>query len=755
VLNNFFNFLIKKSIWSLGILLLVVGVLISQIQHFSLDASEESLSLDGDKNLTLYNKTEEIFGTNEPLIISYTSDKGLINTENLIRLRAFRDDLLTIDQVHSVVSILDVSLFQSPPLSLGELAGDIITIDNGKADLALVADEFATSPLYAKNLMSEDGKTTALLINLSNPLLSDNAASTKEAIAALRLTMDKYRNDAQLHLGGIPMIRNDVMAYIAKDLVVFSLAVVALMSLILAIIFRKIRWVLIPIGVSVTAALSMTGLLGILGWKVTVISTNFFSLSLVMTLSVSIHLVVRYRELALASPNAELADLLKQTLRQMLTPCVLTTLTTIAAFASLIVSHIQPVIDFGWMMAIGVCIALILSFVSFAVLMILLPKATIKSKNRNLFLSHKLAVFTDKYGNQLIIGLVFLVIIAMSGVKELTVENRFIDYFKSSSEIHQGLNHIDKQLGGTMALDIIFDDLANNYWVDPMLQEDIHRVHKYLESLDATGKVMSIDSMMQILTKANNDKPPSGFLLMIGKNHMSEFAKSQILDPHLSESADQLRVVSRIKETDKSLNRVKLIDNIKTELVDTYGFKPDSFHLTGTFVLYNNLLQSLFDSQIKTIAVVFGVIFVMFILVLKSLSLSLLALIPNTLPAMFILGIMGLTNIPLDLMTITIAAIAIGIGVDNAIHYIHRFKAEFKIDQDYLATMYRSHASIGLAMFYTSITIAIGFLVLALSNFVPNIYFGIFTAIAMLSAMLANLTLLPKLLLIFKPKMGK
>jgi hypothetical protein len=160
----------------------------------------------------------------------------------------------------------------------------------------------------------------------------------------------------------------------------------------------------------------------------------------------------------------------------------------------------------------------------------------------------------------------------------------------------------------------------------------------------------------------------------------------------------------------------------------------------------------LFDSQIKTIATVFVIIFAMFLLIFRSMSLALLAVIPNTIPSLLILGTMGLTNIPLDLMTITIAAIAIGIGIDNAIHYINRFQVEFTKDSDYLATMYRTHSSIGLAIFYTAITVSIGFLVLALSNFIPSIYFGVFMAIAMLSAVLVNLTLLPKLLITFKPK---
>ncbi len=403
-------------------------------------------------------------------------------------------------------------------------------------------------------------------------------------------------------------------------------------------------------------------------------------------------------------------------------------------------------------MSIGVTIALVLSFIAFPIIMRFLPKAQVPTFNTELGFTHSLAKFSERFGNHLIVAIVLFVGLAGVGINQLSVENRFIDYFKKSTEINQGLTLIDKKLGGTIPLEIVFDDLAEDYWYDEDLRADMHKIHQYLEDLEETGKVLSIDTLMQILTRANDNKTPNGFFLNIIKSQISGDAKTQVLDPYMSEDSGQLRMVIRVRETNKELKRAALIEKIENYISKDMGFKADSFHTTGMLVLYNNMLQSLFDSQIKTILAVFAMIFVMFLFVFKSFSLSVLAIIPNTLPSLFILGIMGWTNIPLDLMTITISAIAIGIGVDNAIHYIHRFKAEFTKDRDYLATMYRSHDSIGLAMFYTSITVTLGFLILALSNFIPSIYFGIFTAIAMLSALLANLTLLPKLILIFKPK---
>ncbi len=790
-MKYFYNAVIKKPGGSVVLLLLFVIFFITQITNFQLDASSDSLVLEGDNNLRYYQSIKKNYGSDDYLVISYQVKDNLLYPKQLKHLTSLKKDLKAIEQVRSVTTILDVPLFQSPPLSLTDLASKDISIDNGNANLALAGKEFKTSPLYADNLVSKDGKTSAVLVVLkdnkqfkerrkirnemrakrvNNELSKEELTKLRsiekqvmqdatiqnnlqnKTITQIRATIDKYRDKANLFLGGLPMITTDIIGYIGNDLVIFSLAVIALMSLILALIFKGIRWVIIPIGISITGALTMTGILAFLGWKVTIISSNFFSLLLVMTLSVTIHLVVRYRELAQSNPDLEYYTLIQNTLEEMLKPCLFTTMTTIVAFGSLLVSGIRPVIDFGLMMSMGVTIALALSFVAFPIIMRFLPKAQVSKFNTELGFTYILAKFSERFGNHLLAAMVLLIGLSIVGINKLSVENRFIDYFKQNTEINQGLTLIDKKLGGTVPLEIIFDELAEDYWYDEDLRADIHKIHQYLDSLDETGKVLSIDTLMQILTRANNDKTPGGFFLNIIKSQIPEGAKGHVLYPYMSEDSGQLRMVIRIHETNKNLKRSALIEKIKNYIAKDIGFKEDSFHITGMLVLYNDMLQSLFNSQIKTIIMVFVMIFIMFLFIFKSFSLSILAIIPNILPSVFILGIMGLMNIPLDLMTITISAIAIGIGVDDAIHYIHRFKTEFKKDQDYLATMYRSHNSIGLAMFYTSITITLGFLILILSNFIPSIYFGVFTAIAMLSALLVNLTLLPKLILIFKPK---
>ena len=775
------------------ILLTILSGFLYHIPNFTLDASADSLVLENDKDLLYYQKIQQQYQTQDSLIVTYTPKSNkLFSIKQLTHLTQLRDKLTKVEGVSSVTSILEVPLFQSPPISLTEVASTYISISTGNASLTLAEQEFQTNPFYRNNLISPDGKTTAILLTLATDIQAVNhsnkrnqlrllktkqSLSTKQSqelkqleikvsknttiatnkqkilIATIRAINTQFSDEANIFLGGLPIITTDVIAYIKNDLIVFSVGVILLMMLVLMLIFKKIRWVLMPISISLLAGLTMTGILGFLDWKVTVISANFFSLLLVMTLSVMIHLIVKYRELTqLSDPNSDKLILIEQTVRSMFRPCLFTTLTTVIAFVSLLISGIRPVIDFGWMMSIGVTLALVLAFISFIILMATLPKPSSTQHKTNFSFTTKLARLTDRYGKSLLAFMVGILMVSIIGITQLSVENRFIDYFKQHTEIHQGLSLIDQQLGGTTPLEVVIDDWGYDYWYDDHIRQQAHEIQTYLDSLDSVGKVLSIDVSLQLIALLNNGQTPGGFFLNIIRQQVPKQIKDQVIDPYLSEQTGQLRFVTRIKDTMVGLQRNELIKTIKTHLIQTMGIDSKFVHITGTMVLYNNMLQSLFQSQITTMGLVFVMIFMMFLIVFRSLLFSVLALIVNILPAFLVLGVMGLLGIPLDLMTITIAAIAIGIGVDNAIHYIHRFKTEFKQDKDYHKTMYRSHSSIGLAMFYTSLTVSLGFLVLTLSNFVPSIYFGIFTALAMMMALLSNLTLLPRLILWFKPK---
>jgi predicted RND superfamily exporter protein len=594
-------------------------------------------------------------------------------------------------------------------------------------------------------------------------------------------------------LGGVPMIAVDMIDFVKSDLRVFGTGILLFIVVLLVAIFRSWRWMLLPLSTCVLTVTFMLGLLSFLDWHLTVISANFVALLLIITLSVTIHLVVRFREYAAAQPNADQFTLVSQTVGVMLRPCIYTSLTTLVAFASLVVSGIRPVIDFGWMMTIGVLAALAMTFIVLpCVLMILKPREEKGGNDDSATFTRYFAAATEHYGKTILVVSAGLLILSVWGITQLKVENRFIDYFHDTTEIYQGMETIDSELGGTIPLDIILDlpkakpvaakpaaatdDFSNDFaddfsddfgddfggddfgggsgasqseWFTVAGMKRVQSVHDYVDGLAETGKVLSLATfydVMQIVMGNVDD-----LQLALAQRSLPESITSVLIDPYLSAEVDQVRISVRVKETSRTLHRQQLLTDIRAHLIDDLGFEPEQVHLTGMLVLYNNMLQSLFTSQIMTLSAVFVAILAMFVVLFRSLSLAFIALTPNLLAAGAVLGGMGLVGIPLDMMTITIAAITVGIGVDDTIHYVHRFKEEFAHDRNYLAAMYRSHASIGKAMYYTSIIIVFGFSILALSNFTPSIYFGLLTGLAMLAALLGAMLLLPKLILLIKP----
>ncbi|HEY9051724.1 MAG TPA: MMPL family transporter, partial [Gammaproteobacteria bacterium] len=579
----------------------------------------------------------------------------------------------------------------------------------------------------------------------------------------------------------------DSLAYIQNDLQTFGAGVIIFIVLILAISFRRPRWVIFAMLTCFLTGIIMIGLLGLLDWRVTVVSSNFLSLLLIITLSIVIHLIVRYRELHSINPEADQTTLIAETLRTKFLPTFYTAITTMVAFASLIVSDIRPVIDFGWMMVIGILIAFILTF-SFFPAAIILFKAGKPDALRNITgaITAFLARLIQKQSTPVLFVYTFFISISIIGISLLTVENSFIDYYKQETEIYRGMVLIDQQLGGTTPLDVIIDApasfhanqnqddtysidpfngeielemgdssggfTASSYWFNYARMGLIGDIHHYLDTLPETGKVLSIYTSVSMMEQLRDNEDLDDFFLSIIYKRIPDSIRDSLFTPYLSQDGNQIRFSVRIFESDKTLQRNALIEKIKSDLATHFALDKDQIHLSGMAVLYNNMLQSLFTSQILTIGVVFLAIAVMFIILFQSFSLAAIAIIPNITAAIMVLGLMGLFKIPLDIMTITIAAICIGIAVDDTIHYVHRYKEEFRKDNDYWKTIYRCHASIGRAMYYTTIVITLGFSILALSNFIPMIYFGLLIGFSMLVALLADLTLLPLLIALIKPR---
>ena len=804
-------------------LLVVIAFLGYKAKDFKLDASTQTLILETDQDLRYSQMIASRYGGHDYLLLTYTPQKDLFSDYTLKQLARLRNELEQLENVSTVTSILNVPLLESPPVPVRELAGRIQTLESPGVDRKLAKVEFANSPLYRDLLVSNDLKTTALQISfytgkaahdlmvrseqlrkkrMAGPLAAAEGAELKKIsdklqkhrdeqkqirhqdIAAIRAIMDRYRGDAELFLGGISMVTDDLISFIKKDLKIFGLGVLFFLIVILGLIFKSKRWVILPILCCTSSAIAMMGLLGMFGWRVTVISSNFISLQLIVTMAMTIHLIVRYRFLAAHNPAAEQRQLILDTVRQMVTPCLFAALTTIAGFGSLLFCDILPVKTFGWMMIAGISVSLILTFLIFPLGLMLVERKAIPTGKKSRFqLTSALAGFTETQGNSILVTGSIIFIISGVGFTRLTVENSFIDYFKETTEIHQGMKIIDQRLGGTTPLDVIinieqpamlttetapgsdvkrddgFNDFeefeedkdSRKYWFTAEKMTLVAKIHDYLESLPETGKVLSLATMLKIAEKLNTGKSLDNFQLALLYSELPDKFRGMVLSPYVSVEHNQIRYAIRVKDSEKTLKRNLLLKKIRQDLVEKLGLKAEAFHLTGLLVLYNNMLQSLFASQILTLGIVVLALLGMFWILFKSVTVALITIVPNLLAVGVVLGFMGWLSIPLDMMTITIAAISMGIAVDNTIHYTYRFKKEFIINREYIKTLHLCHGSIGSAMYYTSVTIIVGFSILVLSNFLPTIYFGLLTGLAMFIALFASLTLLPQLLVVFRP----
>lgn len=811
--NLYTKIILKYPISVLVFTLFCVFLLGSQISKLEIDASSETLLLENDLDLKFAKNIYKKYQGDDFLVIAYSPKGDLLEEKNLQIIKNLSNDLEKLDRVKSVTSLLTVPLFQSPPKPIKELVDGVITLESKEVDKTLAKEEFLNSPLYKNNLISEDLKTTALLLYLKNDeglkaleerrellkqkklektLSLDDEKALEEAnkefkeyrdkqriiehenILHVRAIMKQYEHDGDLFLGGVNMIADDLVNFVKSDLALFGTILLGLIIFSLWLIFRQARWVFLPVLISILSVVATAGLLGLNGWEVTVISSNFVSLQLIITLSTILHLMVRYRELNLKYPKSSQYKLLLNTVLSKANPSFYAIITTVAGFGSLILSGILPIINLGWMMSIGIAISLVISFVVFPSVMMLLPKLKPYTAFELHFSPVHIATYIVKhYGKWIVVVSLIVLGVGISGASKLMVENSFINYFKQNTDIYKGMKIIDQKLGGTTPLDLIvnfktqtnssldikdefeeeFDKTKEEaqYWFTPDKMEKIKEIHHYLESIPQMGKVQSLATMLEIGKILNEGKELDNFQLALLYNKLPENFRKFILDPYVHVKDNEVRFTMRIVDSNEKLRRDELLHKIDSDIQKIITPEIGTSKLAGLMVLYNNMLQSLFFSQILTIGVVILIIWGMFIILFHSIKTATIAMGANIVPMSTIFGFMGWFGIPLDMMTITIAAIGIGIGVDDTIHYIHRFEHELKKNGDYIDTMERTHEGAGYGMYYTSLAIMLGFFVLVLSNFVPTILFGLLTVLLMFTSLLAALMLLPRLLIIFKP----
>ncbi len=805
----------------LVVILLVFGYF---SKNFQLDASSDTLLLENDPDLKYLREVNSKYGSKDFLVLTYTHSPNEdydFKSENTIKnLQLLKNSLENLNWVDNVITVLDVPLLKNNDDPLAERIKNFKTLSGTDVDLKRGFDEIINSPIYKNFVISEDGKTSGILVYIKpdkklteliktkNDYLErkiDGRLTAREKLAYKNFIKDydsykklynkkNHENITEIrkiikehpapgkvkrsssdiypiiHLGGIPMIADDMMTFIKNDIVVFGAGVFLFIVFTLWFVFRSLLWVLVPLLSCFFSVFIMIGFLGLVGWKVTVISSNFIALMLILTMAMNIHMSVRYLQFRKENPDVPNSEALVWTSEKMFWPILYTVLTTICAFLSLIFSDIKPIIDFGWMMTVGLLVSMSVTFTLLPSVLNILSKKNVNYRDQKKSkITSFLSNVAQKYTKTIFASAGLVIIVSIVGITKLEVENSFINYFDKETEIYKGMKLIDEELGGTTPLDVIVkfpkkkeednsdddwgdeDQDDSKYWFTRNKIDKITQIHDYLDSLDAVGKVISFASMVRVAEDLSGGKKLQGLEMGVLYTKIPDSIKKEIIDPYISIESNEARIGLRVLDSKQDLRRNELIKKINYDLEKKLGLNREEFKLAGVLILFNNLLQSLFKSQILTLGVVMAGITLMFLILFRNITLALIGVVPNFMAAFLILGIIGLLGIPLDMMTITIAAITIGIAVDNSIHYIYRFKEEFKKINDYNQTLEKCHDTVGVAILNTSITIVFGFSILVLSNFIPTIYFGVFTGIAMLLAMISVLTLLPKLILTFKP----
>ena len=794
----------------LGLLMLLIGLvlLLPGLQNFKLDASSEALVIQGDEAFKTYREVGNTFGNSDFLIATFTPKNNLFEPQTLSVIKNLESQLSDLEGISSVLSLLDAPIFFQPRVELSEIADNLKTLEDPVVDIQLAKEEILDNPIYSELIISPDGKTTALqivleenleyrpLINkryelldkVQTPKVQDEidkinlaiseindleSIKQKQLIENVRSVLNKFRSEGTIFLGGASMIAVDMMSFIESDLRVFGIAVAIVFGLLLFTFFGKISYVFLPLSNAVIATIFTASFLGLAGWKISVVSSNFIALLLILTISLTVHVLVRFNDVRREMNSVD--DAIAEACKQMLFPCFFAAFTTAVAFISLIFGEIKPVIEFGKMMAVGMIFAFLLTFTFLPMMMKILINRKANEPHWIQSVPVSLVKFSHYAKNRIFLVSIILMCGLVYGFSLLKVENRFIDYFSDDTEIYKGMYLLDKELGGTATLDIVIDapkesiedigldddlfddDLfeddsseASGYWWNSFTLKRLEGIHDYLDSTPEIGKVLSVASGIKMARLINNGKDLNDLELALLRSVLPEDLKESLLYSYINEDDSQVRISTRVYETSNTLNRNQLINNVSSDLQEKFGLAEDQFRITGLAVLYNNMLQSLFDSQIKSLGIVFGVILIMFLVIFRSIKVAVIGLIPNILTASSVLGLLGILSIPLDIMTITVAAISVGMAVDNTIHYLYRYKVEISNGVASSDAILKSHTTIGRAILYTALTISIGFLIFSFSNFSPTVLFGTFTSLAIFTSLVATLILLPLLLQSFK-----
>jgi hypothetical protein len=773
-----------------------------QLPKLSFNASKTDLIAETDPALASYRAATAEFGGDEFIVLTYEPKREALFTRNTLnQIAEIQDQVADLPGVVGVTSILDAPLLQSPPIALADLAEGFNTLRDEATDLEMARTELTGSPLYRELLVSADGKAAAMRIDLApatalqdlmaelgamrragsadNEALrrleedvrlarNDRGEMMARLMAQLRTLQAELSDEAIVHVSGVPAIATDMARYAQRDTIIYGTAAVVLVFLCLSVFFGHWRWAALCLSTALIGVLGSLGLVAFLGRPLTVISGSFVSLVVIFSTAFSVHLVVRLRELGRYADGAtDINALTDQTMVDKFAPCLFTGLTTSAAFAALLLSDVLPIREFGLIMCLAIAITFILNVTFFPAALKRLGGAPVRA-SQGVVKQHPISRGLLWTGRKMSWGVLALAVLGVGasvyGAQRLSWDSRLIDYFRDGTAVKESLIYIDERFGGTTSVDILIqfdpyqavadtddfffdgtDDYPQRYWYTDNKVEVARQLSDALSQRPEVGKILSVATLDAVAQTFNDGEALNSLQLAGVIGRLPASLREELLSPFASPETGLLRISLRIEETEPGFDRKALIDAIYDEATGL-GLAPGDVEVSGVGVLFGNMLESLVRSQFTTFLGVFVLTFTLFAVLLRSLRMAVIGIVPNIVAAAAFLGAMGYFSIVFDVMTVTITSIVVGIGVDNAIHYLHRYRLERRAGAPKAEAVRAAQDNVGQALFITTLTTAIGFSVLLASTFTPTQYFGGLMGAALLGSLIINLTLLPALI---------
>ncbi len=769
-MQRIYSWVVRRAWLVVVVVLLAAGALaVSQFGKLGIEFQTTTLLDQKDPELKIYEELHETktWSQNEFAVVC-ASGVDWTSEEGATLLRALVTDLEAGPEVGGTMSLLNIPLLRQNPdqkPNVLALAGAGMKYIGGRAPInhESARTELLDHELATGSLISKDGRSTNVLVYLRVPEPGAPGTATTQArwqqlVDGLRTVRTQWegRLPERLRLAGVPLVYTYIMERVAHDLQVFGIAAAVLFSLGLLVIYRKIRYVILPLVTSLLPVVAILGYMAIAGVPFTVITSNLPLLLFVIALPYTIYLIERYLERRHLHPQEDGGEAIVRAAQSIWLPCVFSTLTTMAGFAAFTTSGIVPVKMFGILMTAGSLLSLLLVFLFLP--SALQPWRPVPPPSP----SSSAAAGTTGFGRlsagfarlaltrpRTIIALSTLVLVAsIVGTFRLTAENKFTSYFWPSSDVYQGLEFIDQNLGGTSTLEIYLRSGKVGHFKSAEGIASVAAVEQYFHAVPEVGSLRSLPALIREARKTFRPEwfpsMQDGALVSLVQGMAPELFQD-IMSPDGRTASLQVR----FKETAPTLNRRQIIEGLEAHLASLKDSSLQGLEIetTGIFVLYANMLNSLIDSQRDTLGFVVGSIYLMLLLLFRKFRLALVVLVPQALPAVTMLGVMGWGGIPLDLVTVMIAAIALGVGVDSAIQYTMRYREEIALDGDPRAALSRTHATVGRAIWVATSIIVLGFAVLVTSDFFPSVWFGLLTGLAMLMSQFSALLTLPSLFL--------